>query len=368
VVTDAGTPPAFPGDLDTPVVVVDGDRLDHNVTSWAARLAERGTGLRPHTKTHKCLEIARRQVAAGAVGLTVATLGEAEALADAGFTSLFQAYPLWAGAPAKAARVRALHDRADLMVGVESAEGALALGRAVRGAGRPLAVLIEVDCGLRRTGVADSDVAAVARVALEAGLDVRGAFTFGGHGYRSCDHIAGAADDEVNSLAEAAAVLEELGVPARVLSAGSTPTAMGSARAPVTDERPGTYVFQDRQQVALGVASVDEVALVVVATVVASHPDGRFVIDAGSKVMSSDRPPTLEGYGALPAYPDAMIRSLSEHHAVAWTQGPRPPVGTVLAVVPNHCCVVVNLADELTIVSDGELVDRWPLVSRGRNS
>lgn len=358
----------IPPGVESPAVLVDVTRLEHNITTWAARMAARGVGLRPHTKTSKCAQVVRRQVDAGAIGLTVATLGEAEALADAGFDHLFQAYPLWAGTPQRARRLRDLHERADVMVGVESAEGAAALGRAVAGASRPLAVLVEIDSGLRRTGVTETELVPVVRACLDAGLDVRGAFTFGGHGYASCEASPRAGDDEVDVLAHAADAMRATGVDVRVLSAGSTPTALHSARPPVTDERPGTYVFHDRHQLALATASLDEVALVVAATVVSSHSDGRFVLDAGSKVLSSDRLGWLAGYGMIPEFPDAEIRSLSEHHAVAWTSGARPPVGTQLAVVPNHCCVVVNLADELLAVDDGVVVDRWPLLSRGKNS
>ncbi|MEN9646738.1 MAG: hypothetical protein RL238_3407 [Actinomycetota bacterium] len=359
---------ALPEGIDTPTVLVDVDALDQNVTSWAARMRERGVGLRPHTKTSKCLQVIERQVHAGVVGLTVATLGEAEVLADAGFTELFQAFPLWAGRPGVAHRLRALHERTSLMIGVESVESAAALGAAVRGSERPLKVLIELDPGLRRSGVSPANVVAVARAAADAGLDVHGAFTFGGHGYSSCDAPAGAGDDEVRTLSQAAELLREAGFEPTVLSAGSTPTALHSARPPVTDERPGTYVFHDAQQVQLGVAAMDEVALVVAATVVASHPDGRFVLDAGSKALAADKPAFVRGHGLLPAYPDAELRSLSEHHCVGWTEGPRPRVGEVVAVVPNHCCVVVNLVDRLTVVQRGEVVDHWAVASRGRNS
>lgn len=357
----------LPEGIDTPTVLVDVDVLERNITTWAARFAERGVGLRPHTKTSKCLPIVQRQVDAGAVGLTVATLGEAEVLVEAGFDHVFQAYPLWAGHPDRARRLRELHERIDLTVGLESAESAAALGAAVRGSSRALPVLIEIDPGLHRSGVLPVDAAAVARAAIDAGLDVRGAFTFGGHGYGLCDAREHAADDEVRCLAEAAEALRSVGVEPVVLSAGSTPTATLSARPPVTDERPGTYVFHDHQQVALGVAGWDEVALCVAATVVASHADGRFVIDAGSKALASDRPSYVDGHGKIPAYPDAELRSLSEHHCVAWTTGPRPKVGDVVAVVPNHCCTVVNLVDELTVVRGGEVVDVWPVSSRGRN-
>lgn len=358
----------LPEGIDTPTVIVDIDVLERNITTWATRMADRGVGLRPHTKTSKCIEVIRRQVDAGAVGLTVATLGEAEVLADAGFTELFQAYPLWAGRPDRARRLRALHERVELMVGVESVEAAAALGRAVAGSERPLRVLVELDPGLHRSGVRPDEVVDIARAAHDAGLDVRGAFTFGGHGYAACDAAPNAGDDEVRTLTLAAELLTAAGFEPSVLSAGSTPTALHSARGPVTDERPGTYVFQDSQQVTLGVASLGEVAMVVAATVVASHADGRFVLDTGSKAIAADRPVWAKGHGRVPAYPDAELRSLSEHHCVGWTTGPRPKVGEVVAVVPNHACVVVNLVDTLTVVRNGVIVDEWAVASRGRNA
>lgn len=358
----------LPDDIETPCPVVDADVLERNIAGMAARLAERGVGLRPHTKTSKCIEIVRRQVAAGVVGLTVATLGEAEVLADAGFDDLFQAYPLWAGRPDRARRLRALHERCTFMVGVESVEAAEALGRAVAGSAKSLRVLVELDPGLHRTGVAPDAAVTIAQASERAGLHVVGAFTFGGHAYAGCDAPQEAADDEVRVLDEARAALTRAGFGVELLSAGCTPTAHLSARPPVTDERPGTYVFQDCQQVALGSAAPDSIALVVAATVVASHRDGHFVLDAGSKALSSDRPAWLPGYGTIAEYPDALLRSLSEHHAVAWTQGARPRVGEVVRVVPNHCCVVVNLFDTLTVVREGQVVDEWRVASRGRNS
>lgn len=354
--------------IDTPTVVVDVDILEQNITTWAHRMGERAIGLRPHTKTSKCLPIVQRQVDAGVVGLTVATLGEAETLADAGFDNLFQAYPLWVGHPERAARLRALNERVHFIVGVESVEAAEMLGSATRGSARRLTVLVEVNSGLDRSGVEPHDAARIARAACDAGLDVRGAFTFGGHGYADRGAAPAAGDDEVTALSQAAASLSEAGFDPEILSAGSTPTAFHSARPPVTEERPGTYIFNDAQQVALGGAEVADVALVVAATVVASHSDGRFVLDSGSKALAADKPPWVNGHGLLPAYPDAELRSLSEHHCVGWTTGRRPEIGEVVAVIPNHACVVVNLVDSLTVVSHGQVVDQWMVASRGRNS
>jgi D-serine deaminase-like pyridoxal phosphate-dependent protein len=352
---------------DTPTVVVDEVVLERNITTWAAQMQQRGVGLRPHTKTSKCLEVIARQVRAGVVGLTVATLGEAEVLANAGYQDLFMAYPLWAGQPTKAHRVRELNERTRLTVAVESVEAAAALGTAVRGSQQPLRVLVELDPGLARSGVKPADAVRIARACEDAGLDVRGAFTYGGHGYAGCGANGPAADDEVRVLTEAKDALVAAGFNPVELSAGSTPTARLSARPPVTDERPGTYVFSDAQQVQLGVTALADVALWVAATVVASHLDGRFVLDCGSKVLSSDRPAWANGYGLVMGYPDAVIESLSEHHGVARTIGPRPRVGEIVAVIPNHCCAVVNLTDELMVIRDGRAVDVWAVVSRGRN-
>lgn len=364
----ATVPFVLPESIETPSVVVDVDVLEHNINSWATQMAEREVGLRPHTKTSKCIPVIQRQVDAGVIGLTVATLGEAEVLADAGFNDLFQAYPLWAGHPDRAVRLRALHERVKLMVGLESVESAAVLGKAIRGSHRPLPVLIEVNPGLDRSGVNPLDVVKIAQAASDAGLEVFGAFTFGGHGYADRDAAPQAGDDEVQSLSKSADLLTDAGFVPRILSAGSTPTALHSARAPVTEERPGTYVFHDAQQVALGVANLSEVAMVVAATVVASHSDGRFVLDSGSKAIAADRPSWVPGHGLLTAYPDAQLRSLSEHHCVGWTTGPRPAVGDVVSVIPNHACVVVNLVDKLTVVSKGKIVDVWPVASRGMNS
>jgi D-serine deaminase-like pyridoxal phosphate-dependent protein len=354
--------------LETPAVLVDVDRLEANIAALAELVAGRGVALRPHAKTSKCPEVTARQLAAGAAGLSVATLGEAEVLARTGVADLFQAYPLWAGEPGRARRLADLGRRIRLRVGVASAEGAAALGRALDPGGGPLEVLVEVDCGQGRSGVAPAGTGAVARAARDAGLAVVGAFTFPGHAYAP-GAPGRAAADEVAALTVAAAELARAGVADPVLSAGSTPTARISARAPVTETRPGVYVFNDRQQLALGSAGPGEVALAVAATVVDRGSGGRFVLDCGSKVLSSDRPDWLGGHGLLPALPGAELLALSEHHAVGRTgAGAAPPVGHVLAVVPNHCCPVVNLVDELVACRKGRPVARWTVAARGANT
>jgi D-serine deaminase-like pyridoxal phosphate-dependent protein len=361
--------PALPEHLDTPTVVVDVDRMDANVASMQRRLDARGVALRPHAKTHKSPVVAHRQLAAGAVGVTVAVLGEARVLADAGVDDVFVAYPVWATG-AKADRLRDLAGRVRLAVGVDSVEGAAKLGRALQGAGDRPDVLVELDAGEGRTGTSPAHVVSVARAVLDADLHLRGVFTHGGHAYRGPDRVAGAASDERTTLAAARDALLAAGVDVEVVSAGSTPTALGSSRAPVTEERPGTYVFGDRQQVNLGGSDPAGIALVVAATVVSTAVPGRCVLDAGAKVLAKDRPGWLAGHGVVPQLPGAVIAAVYDHHAVVELPDDLPPprVGDVVAVVPNHVCPVVNLADELLLARDGEGIERLPVAARGLTS
>ncbi|KUL25586.1 alanine racemase [Actinoplanes awajinensis] len=350
-------------DLPTPYVTVDADVLDRNLRAMAGHAATLGLTLRPHAKTHKCVQIARRQVELGAGGLTVATVREAEIFADAGLTDLFIAYPIWPSAQLTA-RLRDLASRADLKVGVDSATSAEALARAVPG----LQVLVEVDSGHHRSGVAPEAAADLAVAADKTGLLVRGVFTFPGHAYGP-GRQQRAADDEATALTTAAAVVRAAGLDAGVRSGGSTPTAALTTAGPLTELRPGVYVFGDAQQAELGSCGWDSVALTVTSTVV-SRNGPRIILDAGSKVLGADQQSWATGAGRLLDHLDARIVALSEHHAtVIFPDGaPLPKLGDTVQVVPNHVCATVNLADELFVVSAGELTDRWPVAARGANT
>jgi D-serine deaminase-like pyridoxal phosphate-dependent protein len=350
----------------TPYLAVDLEVLENNIAAMAELARGRGLLLRPHVKTHKCLEIASRQLDAGASGITVATVSEAEIFAGAGCSDIFIAYPLWADR-ARGVRLQELAKRCSLRLGVDSAKGVEALAENAAGEA-PIEVLIEIDSGHHRTGVVPDAAGDLAIAAVNFGLKVRGAFTYPGHGYGP-GLASAAAAGEAQALARAAASMRAVGVPAEVLSGGSTPTASLTAAGTVTEMRPGVYVFGDAQQLEMGTCSVDQVALTIVATVVSRAP-GRIVLDAGSKVLGADRPPWTTGYGRLVEYPDAVISALSEHHAtVSWPGNTsQPELGTVLGVVPNHVCSAVNLADELVILAGGVIVDRWRVAARGANN
>jgi D-serine deaminase-like pyridoxal phosphate-dependent protein len=363
--------------LDTPAVVVELDRADARIGAMAAAMAARGVRLRPHTKTHKSLEFARRQVAAGATGLTVATIGEAEVFADGGFENLFIAYPVIAQRP-KIDRLRRLAERARLSVGADSVEGIEALAAAFGGGdGRPVPasagaprVVIEIDVGGARTGVRPEAAGPLARRATDLGLVVTGVFTHGGHGYAGRTERIAAADDEVTGLSAAAGSLRGAGVDAAVVSAGSTPTAELSARDAVTEERPGTYVFGDRQQAFLVGQPLDDTALLVAATVVSHGSANGFVTDAGAKILAKDVAPYLAGHGSVVGYPEAVISRVNDHHGVVQLPAgaDRPAIGQIVWIAPNHVCPVVNLVDTYVIAQGGRVVDTWPVDARGRNA
>lgn len=352
-------------DVDTPALMVDLARVRSNIAAMSDSARGKAVDLRPHAKTHKSIQIAELQLEAGAVGITVATVSEAEAFAGHGIDDIFIAYPV-VPVGAKARRFRDLVDRVPLRVGVESAAGAQAIAQA--SGGRDVCVLIEIDSGQHRTGVQASDAAALAAECRRMGLTVDGVFTHGGHAYADPDAPRRAGTDEGDQLALAAGALRDAGFPVTVVSAGSTPTWRAPRPSSVTEERPGTYVFADRQQLALGSQQRDACAAWIAATVVSSR-NGRVVIDAGSKALTGERPSWLEGFGTVAELGDALITRVSEHHGILdGVDTSDVAVGDMVSVTPNHICTAVNLFDEYVVVDDGRVIDRWELVARGRNT
>lgn len=349
----------IPSSVETPSLCVVEHLMEKNIADMTRALDAKGVTCRPHIKSHKSIEVGRRQLAGGCKGLTTATIGEAEVFVGGGVTDIFIAYPLWVS-DEKARRLRRLLEKARIAVGASSVEAVKNLGRAM-GPTSTLEVIIEIDSGEERTGVMDSREALdVANACSKAGLNVTGVFAHGGMSYAGVDAAEPAARDESRVVLDAAATLRGAGFEITRVSAGSTPTAILSAVAGITEERPGTYVFGDRQQAVLGAHAPEDVALFVATTVVQVTGD-RFVLDAGAKVFTKDLPKTVEGYGALVRYPDAIIERLYDHHAVVSARsGAVPPLGDRIAVIPNHVCPVTNLAKELVILDEhGKETDRW---------
>jgi D-serine deaminase-like pyridoxal phosphate-dependent protein len=357
-------------ELSTPAVLVDVDVLQANVRAMALRAATAGIALRPHGKTHKTTQVARLQLAAGAVGLTLAKTSEAETLVGAGAVEdVFLAYPI-VGAD-KGRRLLALSDRARLAVGVDSVEGARTLADVFAAAGRTLDVLLKIDVGFHRVGVLPEQAAEMAvRIADLRGLRLRGVFTHAGQGYggQTPADVAAIGHQESRLTREAAEAIRAAGLPMEVISVGSTPTAAAAiAAGGITEARPGSYVFNDASEVELGTCPIEECALTVVATVVSVPAPDRAVLDAGSKTVSNDPlRPRAGTFGHVLGTRSRLARLSEEHGVVAVAPGDTFRVGQRVRVLPNHVCAVVNLHDRLWTVRGDTVEEPWAVVGRGK--
>jgi D-serine deaminase-like pyridoxal phosphate-dependent protein len=366
------TIPALYPDLDTPALLIDLNVLERNIEEMAAVARDAGVRLRPHTKTHKSPEIARMQLAASATGVTVAKLGEAETMVDAGLDDVLVAFPIVG--EAKLARLRTLLERAAVRVSLDDVELAERIGRVGRDLGSDVAVLVEVDTGLHRLGRPPGEPTArlVSEVARIPGVEVIGLLTHAGHAYRSTSEheLHAVAEREGLDLVETAERCAKDGIELPEISVGSTPTARIVAGVPgVTEIRPGTYVFNDVQQMRLGVATEQTCAARVLVTVVARPSAERFVIDAGTKAFSSDGVdgPPFPGRGAVVGHPDLVIDFMNEEHGVGHIAGDDElAIGDRLEVIPLHVCSCVNMFDE-TYGVRGHRVERVVNIeARGR--
>ena len=342
-------------DVETPAPVVDLDRLERNLARWQERCTELGVDCRPHVKTHKCVEIARRQLELGATGLTCQTIGEAETMAAAGFDDLL--LPTNVLADHKLARLARLLERAAVSVAVDDVQVLAGLAQAAARAGRPLRVLVECDTGHGRMGVASPREAADLADAIDRADPLEFA------GFLTYPFPAGALELLEQAVDEAAA----RGIETRTVSVGGTPAMWTVARhSAVTEYRAGTYAFHDRATVAAGAATLEDVALTVCATVVSRPTRGRAILDAGSKSLSSDRS-AADGFGLVLDAPQSTIVKLDEEHGyLELAAGDDVRLGQQVRIVPNHACVVSNLFPELVLTRGGELAGRWAVDARGR--
>jgi D-serine deaminase-like pyridoxal phosphate-dependent protein len=358
--------------VDTPALLFDLGVVEANIAEMADVARRARVALRPHAKTHKSPEIARMQTDAGAVGLTVAKLGEAEVMVDAGFDDLLLAYPIVG--EAKLARLGALMERAEVRVSLDSVAVADGLGRVGKDLGRDVPVLIEVDTGLHRMGRAPGDASAelTTSIADVPGIEVVGLLTHAGHAYRASNpaELRAVAEREALDLLETAERCARLGVPLTEISVGSTPTARSVATVRgVTEIRPGTYVFNDVQQLRLGVATVETCGARVLTTVVSRPAAERFLVDAGTKTFSGDGGdgPPFPGRGAVVGRPDLVLDFMNEEHGVGHIEGGGDvSIGDRLQVIPLHACSCVNLFDTAIGVREGRVDHEISIAARGR--
>jgi D-serine deaminase-like pyridoxal phosphate-dependent protein len=346
-------------DLDTPVVTIDLDVMEANIRHVQSHLDRLGVGNRPHVKTHKVPAIGRLQLDAGALGIVCQKIGEVEVFADAGVAPDVL-LPYNVIGPQKTERLMAVAGRVGrLTVALDSEPVARGLAEAAGRHGRDLPFLIECDTGGGRVGVQTPEAAlALARAAARLPrLEFRGLMTFPNR------------DPDTRVFFERAlALFRAAGIPVPVVSGGGTPALRTVDRFPMlTEHRAGTCVFNDAMVVSAGGATWDECAMRVRATVVSRPTDTRAILDAGTKVLTSDQY-GMKGYGHVVEYPEAAVTGLSEEHAIVDLSAcpERPAIGDVVQVVPNHCCVVSNMVDELYGYRRGQVEVVWPVAARGR--
>jgi D-serine deaminase-like pyridoxal phosphate-dependent protein len=358
-----------PADLETPVPLVDLDRLERNLDRMAAYAKSHRLALRPHTKTHKSPRIAAEQLRRGAVGLTCATPLEVEVMAEVADDVLL-AYPP-VGAP-KLKRLMELPEALELTVALDSLPVAEQLALAARECGRRVGVYLELDLGMHRVGLSalDEVVALARRVATMPPLAYRGIAFYPGH-------IRGPVRSHEADLVRLSTTLRatigrlaQAGFEPAVVSGGSTPTVWRTHEIDgVTEFRPGTYVYNDRITSQIGACEWTDCALSVLATVVSTAVPGQAVIDAGSKALGRE-PPDREGdgYGALLDRPEVTVQRLSEEHGILDLRNSdwRPEVGQQVRVVPNHVCIAVHLHEVIYGIRGTQVETSWPVKARGR--
>lgn len=344
--------------LDTPVVVVDLDVAERNIDRFQAYADGHGLAVRPHIKTHKLPFLARRQVRAGAVGITCQKVSEAEAMvADGGLDDVLITYPILGAA--KLERLKALAARVRLAVVADDAAVVDGLAQAFASE-PPLRVFVECDTGAERCGVQTPEAA----LTLAQRIDAAPGLAFAG--FMTYPRAGGPAGAQ-RFLSAAKGLAESAGLAVDVVTSGGSPDMWRAHEAPVvTEYRPGTYVYMDRSLVLDGTCTLEDCALSVLATVVSVPTDRRAIIDAGSKTLSSDIR-TMTGYGHVLGRRDLVIDQLSEEHGRLVSQGPIGlRVGDRVRIVPNHACVVTNLFDEVTTVRGAEVEGPVNVAARGR--
>lgn len=367
-------------ELETPCLVADRARLESNAARMRQRAEQHGVRLRPHVKTTKSAAIARLAHGGEEGPITVSTLKEADYFLSRGFRDITYAVAI---SPNKFRRAERLVDRgANLKVLVATASAARELAAAASGRSQPIRVMLEIDSGEHRTGFLPDDeslIDAALEVSTVDGLKLEGLLTHGGHSYGAAteDAVADVAEEERSSLLSARARLRERGIEAPILSSGSTPTAtFGRNFSGIDEIRPGVYLAGDLFQAQLGTVRLEDVAITVLASVIA-HDQSRntLVIDAGGLALSKDRStqhsPRDFGFGLLlradgsRLQNDPVVRNVHQEHGEVHSSGPLPfaelPVGGLVRVMPNHACMTAASYDTYYVTEGSAMtvVDEW---------
>lgn len=358
-------------DLSTPALTLNLDVLERNLDAMASHCRRQNVGLRPHTKTHKTPEVARMQVERGALGITVAKVGEAEVMVEGGLNNILTAFPIYG--PENLDRLAKLAWERCILMSLDSEETALALSAATGRQGTSIGVLVELDVGYRRCGLEPGPACAqlARRIEKLPGLKFRGLMTYFGNIWGIDAERREQAKQVADRLEQTLAAFARERMPVEIVSGGSTPSAPLANEIPgLTEIRPGTYAYNDLNTVYQGLCRLEDCAVRVVTTVVSTAVLGRAIIDAGSKTLSSDVLAAGDGTGKgyVGEAPDASLFAIDEEHGfIDITRSAHQfRVGEVLTVIPNHVCPCVNLHDEVFLLRGEQVVNQWTVRGRGK--
>ncbi|MEQ9346511.1 MAG: D-TA family PLP-dependent enzyme [Thalassospira sp.] len=350
--------PQYP-DLDTPCAVINLDVVDRNINAYQAYCDKHGIALRPHIKTHKIPAFAKQQLDAGAKGITCQKIGEAEVMADAGIDDILLTYNVLGAR--KLARLRTVFDRVSTLRVVADNETVITgLSQAFADSAKPLEILVECDTGGGRCGVQSpkSAVALAQKINSLPGISFAGLMTY---------PSAGGGPKVDGFFGDAMAMFNALGIACPIRSSGGTPDMWKAHEVPnATEHRIGTYIYNDRSLMAREVCGEDDCALRVLAEIVSLPAPGRAIIDAGSKVLTSDLL-GLEGFGYVVGHPEVDVVGLSEEHGVLHFEADLTPfeIGERIEIIPNHVCVVSNMLDQVHLVR-GDTIKTVDVSARGK--
>ena len=357
-------------ELETPIPVVDLDRLARNLDRAAEYATAHHLALRPHIKTHKSPRIAAMQLERGAVGLTCATPLEAEVMAEVAKDILVAYPPVGTN---RAARIAAIDKSIKLTVALDSIRALGELGHEAHIIDREIGVLIEIDLGMKRVGTPwpDKAIELAKEIAQRPPLKFEGIAFYPGHIREPVDQQQARLEELSRTLGSIIDQFDKAGLHPKVVSGGSTPTMWHTHEIEgVTEFRPGTYVFNDRTTAEIGACGWDDCALTVLATVVSTAVPGQAVVDAGSKALGREpiRGVEGEGFGCLLNDRDVTVKSMSEEHGILdlrrtlW----RPQVGDKVRIIPNHVCIVTHLNDVVAGIRGDVVETSWTVAARGR--
>ena len=361
--------------LDTPCLVVDLDIMMKNIKEMQEKANKYGVNLRPHTKTHRTPALAKLQVEAGAKGITVAKVGEAEVMAEAGLEDIFIANQIYG--VQKVERLKKVAQKARVSVGVDNKEQVILLSQIFQGEARPLEVLIEVETGEERSGVlAGPELVELAKFITETpNLKLKGIFSHEGHAYgaKDIEDCKAIMQKSQEDTLYGAKLLREAGIEIETISIGSTPSLMHGEILPgITEIRPGTYILMDAAQ-GHAINDYSKCAITILATVVSKPTKERVVLDSGVKALTlftrNKGICYTPGYGLVKGFDNLRLDKLYDEHGLINNReaNEKMQIGDKVEIIPNHVCPTCSLYDTLYIVQNNKVVDELPILCRGKS-